>query len=195
MSTDSPQTSTAGANTGSNGTRPDPAAVSQGQMDSYGTSLPLLGGVVAAVAAFLAVVVSVVSRRKQPTADERLAEATSALGSAAVNLGGRAAKRTAAIVEPVARDAAALTVVAASDAASLAAGGAKKVAAVAAEGAREVGESVESVQRAWSKLVTRLTIIVFGSAGYVLGARAGRERYDQIVGAARRAQGSISQMR
>jgi hypothetical protein len=32
----------------------------------------------------------------------------------------------------------------------------------------------------------RLTILVFGSAGYVLGAHAGRERYEQIVGVAQR---------
>ena len=53
---------------------------------------------------------------------------------------------------------------------------------------REVAEGVERVQKAWSKLVTRLTILVFGSAGYVLGARAGRERYDQITALAKRAQ-------
>jgi hypothetical protein len=37
------------------------------------------------------------------------------------------------------------------------------------------------VQRTWRKLTFRLTVLVFGGLGYVLGARAGRERYDQIV--------------
>ena len=57
---------------------------------------------------------------------------------------------------------------------------------MAADGAREVVDGVEAVQKAWRKLVTRLTVLVFGSAGYVLGAKAGRERYDQIVGAAQK---------
>ena len=72
----------------------------------------------------------------------------------------------------------------------LAVGGARKVAAVAADGAGEVVDGVEAVQKAWSKLMTRLTILIFGSIGYVLGARAGRERYDQIVSVAKQAQGA-----
>jgi hypothetical protein len=36
----------------------------------------------------------------------------------------------------------------------------------------------------------RLSHLVYATAGYVLGARAGRERYDQIVRVARRVAGS-----
>lgn len=36
----------------------------------------------------------------------------------------------------------------------------------------------------------RLSNLVYATAGYVLGARAGRERYDQIVRLARRVGGS-----
>ena len=36
----------------------------------------------------------------------------------------------------------------------------------------------------------KLSHLVFGAAGYVLGARAGRDRYDQIVRVARRVVGS-----
>ena len=36
----------------------------------------------------------------------------------------------------------------------------------------------------------KLTHLAYAAAGYVLGARAGRERYDQIVSVARRVAGS-----
>jgi hypothetical protein len=36
----------------------------------------------------------------------------------------------------------------------------------------------------------RISSLAFGVAGYVLGARAGRERYEQIVSVARRVAGS-----
>ena len=36
----------------------------------------------------------------------------------------------------------------------------------------------------------KLSNVVYATAGYVLGARAGRERYDQIVSLARRVAGS-----
>lgn len=36
----------------------------------------------------------------------------------------------------------------------------------------------------------KLSNLVYAAAGYVLGARAGRERYDQIVSVARRVAGS-----
>lgn len=163
-------------------------------------SLPVIAGLTAAVTAVLWVLRSLVPSRKQ-TPDDRLSEATQALGAAAIGLGGRAAKRAGSVTEPVVRDAASLagTVAhgaatkaadVAQDAAGFAAEEARKVAAVGAAGVREVAEGVESVQRAWHKFVTRLIVVVFGGAGYVLGARAGRERYDQIMAAAQRAQGA-----
>lgn len=168
-------------------------------------SWPVIGGLVAATAAALAVLRALMPSRKK-TADERLSEATQALGAAAVGLGGRAAKRATSATQPVVRDAAALagTVAqgaatkaagVAQDAAGFAAEEARKVGAVGAAGVREVAEGVETVQRAWHKLVTRLIIVVFGGAGYVLGARAGRDRYDQIVSAVQRAQGAAQNAR
>lgn len=158
-----------------------------------------ISGLVAAVAAGLAVVRYAWSwaRPKPKTTDERLSEATHALGAAAVGLGGRAARRTAAVAdrsaaaaEPVVKEAAARAADVAQDAAGLAVEGARKVAAVAVEGASEVADGVEVVQKAYNKFMRRLTIIVFGSLGYVLGAKAGRERYEQIVDAAQRVQGA-----
>ena len=204
MSNDLPQSDTvaSGTSTSLNGAQPTdanaPDETSEATEATEATRWPLIGGLVAGIAALVAVV-RIIRSRRQPAVDERLAEAAHSLGSAAVGLGSRAARRTAAVAQPVARDAAALSVVAAQDAAGFAAEEARKVAAVAAGGVREVAEGVaggvrevaegvERVQKAWSKLVTRLTILVFGSAGYVLGARAGRERYDQITALAKRAQ-------
>ena len=205
MSNDLPQSDTvaSGTSTSLNGAQPTdanaPDETSEATEATEATQpWPLIGGLVAGIAALVAVV-RIIRSRRQPAVDERLAEAAHSLGSAAVGLGSRAARRTAAVAQPVARDAAALSVVAAQDAAGFAAEEARKVAAVAAGGVREVAEGVaggvrevaegvERVQKAWSKLVNWLTIQVFGSAGYVLGARAGRERYDQITALAKRAQ-------
>ena len=194
-------------------------------------SWPVLGGLVAAVAAVLWLVRAVGPRKRPPTKSERLTEAGQALGVAAAGLGARAAKRTAEAAEPVTRDAAEAAAKAAAVAAknaskvgtvaaknagkvsavatknagtaaavaaknagkvaSVAAGSAGSVASVASGGAQQVAESVEAVQRGWHKLVTRLIVVVFGSIGYVLGARAGRERYDQIAGAAKQAWGTV----
>lgn len=39
-------------------------------------------------------------------------------------------------------------------------------------------------------MMKKLTLLAAGAAGYVLGARAGRERYDQIVAGAQRFAGN-----
>lgn len=225
MSSDLPETSTNSETTpetdalNPNGTSPRVGA-SGGQSSVVGRPLEspspvTLVGLVAGVTAVLAVLRYAWSwaRPKPKTADERLSEATQALGAAAVGFGGRAARRTTAVAErsasaaePVVRDAAARAADVAQeaaaraadvaqDAAEIAAGGARKVAAAAAGGASEVVDGVEAVQKAWRKLTRRLTILVFGSAGYVLGARAGRERYDQIVSVAKQAQGTVQSAR
>lgn len=221
MSSDQPETSTNSetapdtAALNPNGTSPRVGA-SGGQSSVLGKplqdpSVPTIVGLVAGMTAFLAVLRYAWdwARPKPKTADERFSEATQALGAAAVGLGGRAARRTssaaertASAAEPavrdaaaraadVAQDAAARAADVAQDAAGIAAGGARKVAAAAAGSASEVGDSVQSVQKAWRKLTRRLTILIFGSAGYVLGAAAGRERYDQIMSVAKQAQGTV----
>ena len=208
MSDDLPDTSTSINHTGAAGDSPNGTSERVGTSGEQSSvigrplespSVPTVVGLVAAVTAALAVLRYAWSwaRPKPKTADEKLAEATAALGAAAAGFGGRAAKRTVSVAErtasatePVVREAAARAADVAQDAAGLAAEGARKVAAVAAEGASEVVDGVEAVQKFWNKLMRRLTILVFGSAGYVLGARAGRERYDQIVGVAQRAQGA-----
>lgn len=217
MTDDSPETSTSAPTSASNGASPSAQSNDIGTPAGDGSHVPTTGvegkimqppswqvmaGLVAAVTAVLALLRALVPGRKQ-TPDERLSEATHALGAAAAGLGGRAAKRATSVTEPVLRDAAkratsvtepvlrdaaSLATDVAQDAAGLAAEGARKVAAVGAAGIHEVAEGAEAVQKAWRKLVTRLIIVVFGGTGYVLGARAGRERYDQIMAAAQRAQ-------
>ena len=220
MSDDVTETNASINQTGSSGDSPNGTSARVGMSGEQSSvigrplespSVTTIAGLVGGIAAVLAVLRYAWSwaRPTPKTPDERLVEATHALGAAAVGLGGRAARRTASaaertasVTEPVVRDAAARAADVAQDAASravdvahdaagLAAGGARKVAAVAAEGASEVADGVEAVQKAWNKLMRRLTIVVFGSLGYVLGARAGRERYDQLVGAAQRAQGAV----
>jgi hypothetical protein len=208
MSDDLPDSSTSINDTGAAGDSPNGTSERVGTSGAQSSvigrplespSVPTIVGLVAAVTAALAVLRYAWSwaRPKPKTADEKLAEATAALGTAAAGLGGRAAKRTVSVAErtvsvaePVVRQAASRAADVAQDAAGLAAGSASKVAAVAAGGASEVADGVEAVQKAWRKFTRRLIILVFGSAGYVLGARAGRERYDQIVGVAQKAQGA-----
>lgn len=48
-----------------------------------------------------------------------------------------------------------------------------------------VAEQVDDLQRGWRRLTLRVTLAVAAGVGYVLGARAGRERYDDITAAAR----------
>jgi hypothetical protein len=130
-------------------------------------------------------------------------------------VGAEVAQRTAATAAPVV--AAAVQTAsrqgrhAAAQAASLTAGSASDlaeragdVAGKAAKAGTKAGKSLTSslavvpetvveggevLQKKWRKVTRRLTILIFGGAGYVLGARAGRERYDQIM----RAVGKVAQ--
>jgi hypothetical protein len=45
------------------------------------------------------------------------------------------------------------------------------------------------VRRAWRRTGRRLALVTGLAAGYVTGARAGRERYEQILGLASRGAG------
>lgn len=49
--------------------------------------------------------------------------------------------------------------------------------------------AVEDAYRTWRKWMRRLVLAVITAIGYVLGARAGRQRYEQIVGYARKLSG------
>ncbi len=248
MSDDLPETSTDTVEPSPNGTRAaGPASIPTTGVEGKPLeppTWPVVGGLVAVVAAVLLALRGIRLRRQPATPSERLTEAGQALGVAAAGLGARAARRAADATEPVskraaeaaqpvakraaeaagpvakragktagpvAKEVAARAVSGAHDAAGLAQGAvggasdvaqgaagrateaAGKVAAVAAEGAQEVASGAKSVRKAWHKFVTRLIIVVFGSIGYVLGARAGRERYEQIAAAARRARGAVTQ--
>ena len=115
-------------------------------------------------------------RRRPSTPTERVTEATHKLGTASAELGSRALDRLGDVAEPVAD-------------AALAAG--HKVGSTLSEVPDVVSDGVESVQKWWSKWTRRLVIAVFGGTGYVLGAAAGRERYEQIAGAARAVAGRV----
>ena len=63
------------------------------------------------------------------------------------------------------------------------------VAAMASEIGDEVGDTVHGVQKKVRKTKRRLFVLICLGIGYVLGARAGRERYDQIVAQAQKIAG------
>jgi hypothetical protein len=73
----------------------------------------------------------------------------------------------------------------AAKAAALGAGAASMAAGIG----DEVGDTVHGVQKKVRKTRRRLFVIVCLAIGYVLGARAGRERYDQIVAKAQQLAG------
>ena len=73
----------------------------------------------------------------------------------------------------------------ASKAAELGAG----VASAAADFGEGVGDTVHGVQKKVRKTKRRLFVLICLAIGYVLGARAGRERYEQIVAQAQKLAG------
>lgn len=118
------------------------------------------------------------------------------------------AGRTVAVVTPVAVTAAGAAAHQVAERATHLASGAGELAARAADTghrvteavtevitevpeavAESVAETVEELQRTWRKATNRLTFMVFLAVGYVLGARAGTERYNAIVQLASRATG------
>jgi len=72
----------------------------------------------------------------------------------------------------------------AGDVASIAASAGQNVASTVADVAGTLGDAGHSVHKTWRKWTFRLWFSTFAAIGYVLGARAGRERYDQIMGLA-----------
>jgi hypothetical protein len=72
----------------------------------------------------------------------------------------------------------------AGNAATIAAQAGQTVASTVADVAESIGDAGHSVHKTYRKWTFRLWFSTFAAIGYVLGARAGRERYDQIVGLA-----------
>ena len=60
----------------------------------------------------------------------------------------------------------------------------KGVTSTIAEVPETIAEGGDLLQRKWRKLMSRMTMLIAGGAGYVLGARAGRDRYEQMTRAA-----------
>jgi len=49
-----------------------------------------------------------------------------------------------------------------------------------------IGDGTEVLQKRWNRFTTRLTMGTALAGGYVLGARAGRQRYNELTQAAQR---------
>ena len=113
------------------------------------------------------------------------ASAVAATAATAAKVGGEVASKAADVGGEVASKAADLGSGVASKAAVLGEG----AASIAAGIGDEVGDTVHGVQKKVRKTKRRLFVLVCLAIGYVLGARAGRERYDQIVAQAQKLAG------
>lgn len=71
-----------------------------------------------------------------------------------------------------------------SDVGSVVAETSKQAGSGLADAAGAVAETAHDVHRFWAKWTHRIFLLLCGAIGYTLGARAGRERYEQIAGAA-----------
>ncbi len=109
-------------------------------------------------------------RRTPPTATERVTDAAKSVVDAAAPAGERLVDATKHL-----------------GGASLSAGerALEKVGDVASPVVEGVADAAHGVHKFWRKWTLRILIALAGGVGYTAGAAAGRERYEQIVGAAR----------
>jgi hypothetical protein len=167
---------------------------------STGPRPEVLGLAAAGVVAVVVWVVVQWRRRRAPTPGERIASAGRTASTAVARGAKELVSAAAPVVAQTAHDARVAAVSAGSGAVELAG----TAGAVAAKGLHAgahatgeitgtlaavpeaVAERVHDLQRGWHKLVNRVVMLVSLSVGYVLGARAGRQRYDQIAGFASR---------
>lgn len=142
-------------------------------------------------------------KRRQPTATERAVESFRNLGGASVTQGRRTGKQAQAGARPAADKAgelvrkgatiglagatvgAAKLVEAGSEVGSMVASTGAQVAEGAAAAQGTVSDAAHDVRKFGRRWTRRTLFLVSLAAGYVFGSAAGRERYEQIVGAAR----------
>jgi hypothetical protein len=135
-------------------------------------------------------------RRRQPTTTERAVKSAKNLGGASLTQGRRIGEQVQKDARPAVDKAGGLV----RDVASLGAAGAVVGAAKVLEAGSEVGSRVadgavaasgsvadaaHDARKFGRKWTRRILFLVSLAAGFVAGSAAGRERYEQIVGAAR----------
>ena len=114
-------------------------------------------------------------------AGERLLEATKHLGGASVAVSERAFDKITDAAGPIAGNVAET----AGDVASKAADVGQAVGSGIAAVPEVVADAAHEVHRFWRKWTLRILWVLAAGIGYTAGAAAGRERYEQIVGAAK----------
>lgn len=130
------------------------------------------------------------------------AERAAELAKRGVATGAGTAQRAATAARPVVAAAAARAVDnagglasratdVAGDVASVAASAGQAVTSAVADVAESLGEAGHSVHKTYRKWTFRLWFSTFAAIGYVLGARAGRERYEQLKGFAGKVGSSV----
>lgn len=139
-------------------------------------------------------------RRRPPTPSERLAGATRAVGAASARLGDRAGDRlgevagyvgkrapgVASHAAEIAGEVAAQAATAATEVGGRTVQAAQRAGGGLADAAATIADNAEQVYGTTTKWLNRLLLALVASFGYVLGARAGRQRYDQLAGLAGR---------
>jgi len=114
-------------------------------------------------------------------AGERLLEAGKHLGGASVAASGRAFDKVTDAAGPIAGNVAET----AGDVASKAADVGQAVGSGIAAVPEVVADAAHEVHKFWRKWTLRILWVLAAGIGYTAGAAAGRERYEQIVGAAK----------
>lgn len=192
--------------TSSNGTTPseeieDSAGPPAHQQE--GSTIPVAAGAGLAATLLAWLLARWLGKRRQPTATERAVESASDLGSYSLTQGRRISKQVQAGARPAADKAgelvrkgataglagatvgAAKLVEAGTEAGSMIASTGAQVAGGAVAAQSTVLDAAHDARRFGRKWTRRILFLVSLAAGYVVGAAAGRERYEQIVGAAR----------
>lgn len=152
------------------------------------------------VAALLWILSRLRLRRQRPqTPSEKLVragrEASSVLGHHAGRLAGeaaQAAERGAAAATPVVLAGAGLLAKEGRRAGAQAAQVGARTVRAGAQASEDAAERLEKTQRRVSRFFTKLIAALAFGGGYVLGAQAGRERYDQLVQSADKLRSTVS---
>lgn len=167
------------------------------------STIPLAAGVGLAATLLAWLLARWLGKRRQPTTTERAVESARNLGGASLTQGRRIGEQVQGGARPVADKAGELVRKGATAGVAGAAVGAVKLleagsevgsmvastSAQVAEGATAasgtVADAAHDVRKFGRKWTRRILFLVSLAVGYVFGAAAGRERYEQMVGAAR----------
>jgi hypothetical protein len=168
-----------------------------------GSTIPVAAGAGLAATLLAWLLARWLGKRRQPTATERAVESARNLGGSSLTQGRRVSEQVQAGARPAADKAGELVrkgatvglagatvgtaklLEAGSEVGSMVASTGAQVAegAVAAQGT--VSDAAHDVRKFGRKWTRRILFLVSLAVGYVFGAAAGRERYEQMVGAAR----------